>query len=231
MIHDERHAAHRIGLLRAMVLGANDGLISTGCLILGVAAAASSDRAAILTAGMAGLVAGAVAMALGEYVSVSSQRDSEQSDIAKEKWELETMPDHELDELTAMYVDKGLSATLAREVAVELTKLDPLKIHLAEELGITELTLANPLQAALGSAFSFTLGSAIPLITAAVASAHARTTTTLIVTTLSLGALGWGGARFGRASVGKPMVRVVIGGIAAMAFTMTVGKIFGAAIA
>jgi len=231
MIHDERHAAHRIGLLRAMVLGANDGLISTGCLILGVAAAASSDRAAILTAGMAGLVAGAVAMALGEYVSVSSQRDSEQSDIAKEKWELETMPDHELDELTAMYVDKGLSATLAREVAVELTKLDPLKIHLAEELGITELTLANPLQAALGSAFSFTLGSAIPLITAAVASAHARTTTTLIVTTLSLGALGWGGARFGRASVGKPMARVVIGGIVAMAFTMTVGKIFGAAIA
>ncbi|MEI8286817.1 MAG: VIT family protein [Actinomycetes bacterium] len=231
MIHDERHAAHRIGLLRAMVLGANDGLISTGCLILGVAAAASSDRAAILTAGMAGLVAGAVAMALGEYVSVSSQRDSEQSDIAKEKWELETMPDHELDELTAMYVDKGLSATLAREVAVELTKLDPLKIHLAEELGISELTLANPLQAALGSAFSFTLGSAIPLITAAVASAHARTTTTLIVTTLSLGALGWGGARFGRASVGKPMARVVIGGIAAMAFTMTVGKIFGAAIA
>jgi VIT1/CCC1 family predicted Fe2+/Mn2+ transporter len=233
MIHDERHAAHRIGLLRAMVLGANDGLISTGCLILGVAAANNSPsaRTAILTAGMAGLVAGAVAMALGEYVSVSSQRDSEQSDIAKEKWELETMPDHELDELTAMYVDKGLSATLAREVAVELTKLDPLKIHLAEELGISELTLANPLQAALGSAFSFTLGSAIPLITAAVASAHARTTTTLIVTTLSLGALGWGGARFGRASVGKPMARVVIGGIAAMAFTMTVGKIFGAAIA
>ncbi|MEI8286254.1 MAG: VIT1/CCC1 transporter family protein, partial [Actinomycetes bacterium] len=146
MIHDERHAAHRIGLLRAMVLGANDGIISTACLILGVAAANNSPsaRTAILTAGMAGLVAGAVSMALGEYVSVASQRDSEQSDIAKEKWELETMPDHELDELTAMYVDKGLSPALARDVAVELTNKDALKVHLAEELGITEMTLANP---------------------------------------------------------------------------------------
>ena len=233
MIHDERHAAHRIGLLRAMVLGANDGIISTACLILGVAAANNSPsaRTAILTAGMAGLVAGAVSMALGEYVSVASQRDSEQSDIAKEKWELETMPEHELDELTAIYVHKGLSPNLARDVAVELTKLDPLKVHLAEELGITEMTLANPLQAAVGSALSFTVGSAIPLITVAVASASTRMAATLCVTTIALAGLGWGGARFGRASAGKPTIRVILGGLAAMGLTMAVGKIFGAAIA
>lgn len=230
MVHNERHAAHRVGLLRALVLGANDGLISTACLVLGVAAA-DALRPAILTAGMAGLVAGAVSMALGEYVSVSSQRDSEQSDIAKEKWELETMPDHELDELTAMYVDKGLSPTLARDVAVELTNKDALKVHLAEELGITDTTMANPIQAAVGSALSFTIGSAIPLATIAVASANARITTTIAVTTVALAGLGWGGARFGRASTPKPTIRVVIGGLVAMGITMLVGNLFGAAVA
>jgi VIT1/CCC1 family predicted Fe2+/Mn2+ transporter len=230
MVHNERHAAHRVGLLRALVLGANDGLISTACLVLGVAAA-DALRPAILTAGMAGLVAGAVSMALGEYVSVSSQRDSEQSDIAKEKWELETMPDHELDELTAMYVDKGLSPTLARDVAVELTNKDALKVHLAEELGITDTTMANPIQAAVGSALSFTIGSAIPLATIAVASANARITTTIAVTTVALAGLGWGGARFGRASTLKPTIRVVIGGLVAMGITMLVGNLFGAAVA
>lgn len=230
MIHYERHAAHRIGLLRAMVLGANDGIISTACLILGVAAADSS-RTAILTAGMAGLVAGAVSMGLGEYVSVASQSDSEQADIAKEKWELETMPEHELDELTAIYVDKGLSPQLARDVAVELTNKDALKVHLAEELGITDTSMANPIQAALGSAFSFTVGSAIPMITVAVATASTRMASTLGITTVALAGLGWGGARFGRASTAKPTVRVVIGGLLAMGFTMAVGKLFGAAIA
>jgi VIT1/CCC1 family predicted Fe2+/Mn2+ transporter len=170
-------------------------------------------------------------MALGEYVSVSSQRDSEQSDIAKEKWELETMPDHELDELTAMYVDKGLSPTLARDVAVELTNKDALKVHLAEELGITDTTMANPIQAAVGSALSFTIGSAIPLATIAVASANARITTTIAVTTVALAGLGWGGARFGRASTLKPTIRVVIGGLVAMGITMLVGNLFGAAVA
>jgi VIT1/CCC1 family predicted Fe2+/Mn2+ transporter len=230
MVHNERHAAHRVGLLRALVLGANDGLISTACLVLGVAAA-DALRPAILTAGMAGLVAGAVSMALGEYVSVSSQRDSEQSDIAKEKWELETMPDHELDELTAMYVDKGLSPTLARDVAVELTNKDALKVHLAEELGITDTTMANPIQAAVGSALSFTIGSAIPLATIAVASANARIATTITVTTVALAGLGFGGARFGRASTLKPTIRVVIGGLVAMGITMLVGNLFGAAVA
>ena len=230
MVHSERHTAHKVGLLRAMVLGANDGIISTACLILGVAAADSS-RSAILTAGMAGLVAGAVSMALGEYVSVSSQSDSEQADIAKEKWELETMPEHELDELTAIYADKGLPQALAREVAEELTKNDALKIHLAEELGITDITRANPIQAAVGSAAAFTIGSAVPLITAAIASGSMRIISTLIVVTLGLGVLGATSARAGGANPSKPTFRVVVGGIAAMGLTMLVGKLFGAAVA
>jgi vacuolar iron transporter family protein len=229
-MHLERHSVHRIGLLRAMVLGANDGIISTACLILGVAAA-DATRSSILTAGMAGLVAGAVSMALGEYVSVSSQSDAERADIAKEKWELETMPDHELDELTAIYASKGLPQALAREVAEELTKHDALAIHLAEELGITDTTAARPLQAAAGSAGAFTIGAAVPLVTAALASSSARITSTLVVVTAALATLGWAGARFGQADTGKPTVRVVIGGLAAMGITMAVGKLFGAAIA
>jgi VIT1/CCC1 family predicted Fe2+/Mn2+ transporter len=212
-----------------MVLGANDGIISTACLILGVAAA-NADRPAILTAGIAGLVAGAVSMALGEYVSVSSQRDAEQSDIAKEKWELETMPEHELDELTAIYANKGLPQALARDVAVELTKKDALGIHLAEELGISEHTLAKPMQAAVGSASAFTIGAAIPLITAAVASETSRMTATVVVVAIGLAGLGFTGARFGRASSTKPTIRVVVGGLAAMAITIGVGNLFGAAI-
>ena len=230
MVHLERHSAHRIGLLRAMVLGANDGIISTACLILGVAAADSS-RSAILTAGMADLVAGAVSMALGEYVSVSSQSDSEKSDIAKEKWELETMPDHELDELTAIYANKGLSYPLARQVAEELTKHDALATHLAEELGITDTTMANPIEAAAGSAGAFTLGAAVPLITVAFASASTRIGVTLGVVTIALAGLGFAGARFGGAATAKPTVRVVVGGVVAMGITMLVGKLFGAAVA
>ncbi|MEY4220848.1 MAG: hypothetical protein RL280_1132 [Actinomycetota bacterium] len=212
-----------------MVLGANDGIISTACLILGVAAA-DSTRNAILTAGIAGLVAGAVSMALGEYVSVSSQRDAEQSDIAKEKWELETMPEHELEELTAIYANKGLPQALAYEVAVELTKKDALATHLAEELGITELTLANPIQAAVGSAGAFTVGAAIPLITAAVATESTRIMATILVVAVGLAGLGFAGARFGGASATKPTVRVIVGGLAAMAITIGVGALFGAAI-
>ena len=230
MAHLERHSAHRIGLLRAMVLGANDGIISTACLVLGVAAA-NSTRSVILTAGMAGLVAGAVSMALGEYVSVSSQRDSEQADIAKEKWELETMPEHELDELTMIYVNKGLPQSMAREVAVELTKNNALATHLAEELGITEVSMANPMQAAVGSAGAFSIGAAIPLICVAAATASSRIAVTLGVVVISLVGLGYASARFGKADPRKPIVRVVLGGIAAMAITMAVGKLFGAAVA
>ena len=231
-MHSERHAVHRIGLLRAMVLGANDGIISTACLILGVAASSADvTRATILTAGMAGLVAGAVSMALGEYVSVSSQRDSENADIAKEKWELETMPEHELDELTEIYASKGLPQVLAREVAEALTKHDALGTHLAEELGISEHTTAQPMQAAVGSALSFAVGAAIPMIVAAIATAGARIISTLIVVTISLAGLGWSSARFGQSAPVRPTVRVVIGGLVAMAITMAVGKLFGAAVA
>ncbi len=229
-MHSERHAVHRIGLLRAMVLGANDGIISTACLILGVAASDAS-RSVILTAGMAGLVAGAVSMALGEYVSVSSQRDSENSDIAKEKWELETMPEHELDELTEIYAAKGLPQVLAREVAEALTQHDALAIHLAEELGITEHNQAKPMQAALGSAGSFSIGAAIPMIVAAIATAGTRIVSTLIIVTIALAGLGWSSARFGQSATFRPTLRVVVGGLVAMAITMLVGKLFGAAVA
>ena len=229
MRHSEGHYAHRVGWLRAMVLGANDGIISTAALLLGVAAA-DSTRTAILTAGMAGLVAGAVSMALGEYVSVSSQRDSERSDIEKEKWELANMADHELDELTAIYQSKGLKPELAREVAVQLTEHDALAAHLLDELGITEGELAKPFQAAWSSAVSFAVGAAIPLVAAALASAGLRIGTIIGVTIVALFGLGYIGAKAGGAAPGRSIGRVVFGGILAMAITMAVGYAFGAAV-
>ena len=229
-LHDERHGSHRSGWLRASVLGANDGIISTACLILGVAAA-DAGRDAILTSGVAGLVAGAASMALGEYVSVSSQRDSERADIRKEMWELENQPDHELDELTAIFAAKGLSPELARTVATELTSKDALRIHLAEELGITELTSARPLQASVSSALAFAIGAGIPLVAAALAGDTSRIPVTIGVVLASLVALGFSGARIGGATARRPIVRVVVGGIVAMAVTMAIGSLFGAAIA
>lgn len=227
--HDERHGSHRSGWLRASVLGANDGIISTACLILGVAAA-DAGRDAILTSGVAGLVAGAASMALGEYVSVSSQRDSERADIRKEMWELEHQPDHELDELTAIFAAKGLSPELARTVATELTSKDALRIHLAEELGITELTTARPVQASVSSAAAFAVGAGIPLVAAAIASDASRIAVTIGVALASLVLLGFSGARVGGAAVRRPIVRVVLGGAIAMAVTMAIGSLFGAAI-
>ena len=228
--HDEDHSSHRIGLLRAMVLGANDGIISTACLVLGVAAA-TTERSAILTAGRAGLVAGAASMALGEYVSVSSQRDSEQSDIAKEKWELEHTPEIELAELAGIYRKKGLPQALAHEVAVELTKHDALKTHLAEELGIHEATRARPLQASVGSAGSFAVGAAIPLVAVALFSEVMRFTGTIAIVVLALVALGVSSSKYGGADPVRPVIRVVLGGLVAIALTMVVGKLFGAAVA
>ena len=228
--HDEDHSSHRIGLLRAMVLGANDGIISTACLVLGVAAA-TAERSTILTAGMAGLVAGAASMALGEYVSVSSQRDSEQSDIAKEKWELEHTPDIELAELAGIYRKKGLPQALAHEVAVELTKHDALKTHLAEELGIHEATRARPIQASVGSAGSFAVGAAIPLIAVALFTEAMRFTGTIAVVVLTLVALGVSSSKYGGSKPTRPVLRVVIGGLIAIAVTMAVGNVFGAAVA
>lgn len=231
--HRERHLSHRSGWLRASVLGANDGIISTAALILGVAAS-DAGRSAILTAGIAGLSAGAMAMGMGEYVSVSSQRDTENADIAKEVWELENVPDRELAELTAIYQEKGLDHELAREVATRLTEKDALRIHLIEELGITEATMARPWQAALSSMASFALGAALPLIAAAVVPASAATSVRIIVTIvvaiIALLALGLAGARAGGAHPFRPTVRVVVGGIAAMAVTMAIGKLFGTAV-
>jgi VIT1/CCC1 family predicted Fe2+/Mn2+ transporter len=209
-----------------MVLGANDGIISTACLILGVAAA-DAERGTIITAGIAALVAGAASMAIGEYVSVSSQRDSEQADIAKEMWELEHTPEHELDELTAIYKGKGLTQELARAVAIQLTKEDALKVHMAEELGISQLTLARPVQASVSSALSFSVGAAIPLIAVSVASASQRITTTVLVALLTLIALGIASSKAGGAQPLKPTLRVLVGGAIAMAFTMAVGSLVG----
>jgi vacuolar iron transporter family protein len=230
MRHSEGHYGHRVGWLRAMVLGANDGIISTAALLLGVAAADSS-RSAILTAGMAGLVAGAISMALGEYVSVSSQRDSEKSDIAKETWELANQADHELEELTAIYEAKGLQHELAHTVAVQLTEHDALGSHLRDELGIEADDLAKPFQAAWSSAIAFSIGAGIPLAAAALASTSARIMSILVVALLSLVVLGFTGARLGGAAPSRSIARVVIGGALAMGITMLVGKAFGAAIA
>lgn len=227
---EERHSSNRVGLLRAMVLGANDGIISTSCLLLGVAAADAS-HSTLLTVGMAGLVAGALSMALGEYVSVSSQRDSEQADIAKEKWELEHTPEQELIELTAIFKGKGLSQALAGEVAVELSRHDALKIHLAEELGIHDSTMAQPLQASIGSALSFAVGSAIPLAAISFASQTLRVPATIAVVIAALVALGAASSKYGGAHPVRPVVRIVIGGLVAIGLTMAVGWAFGSLIA
>jgi len=227
--HNEGHGGTRVGLLRAMVLGANDGIISTACLVLGVAAA-SASRSAILTVGLAGLVAGAASMALGEYISVSSQRDAEDANIAKEKWELANVPEHELEELTAIYVHKGLNPDLARQVAEELTAGDALKVHLAEELGISEHSRAQPIEAMVGSAIAFAIGAAVPLLAIGISSTSNRIAVTIAIVVVALLGLGAAGARAGGAHPVRPIVRVVIGGLVAMAFTMAIGKLFGTSI-
>jgi VIT1/CCC1 family predicted Fe2+/Mn2+ transporter len=213
-----------------MVLGANDGIISTACLVLGVAASDAS-KTAIMTAGVAALVAGAASMALGEYVSVSSQRDTERADISKEKWELENLPERELAELTGIFESKGLRHDLARQVAVELTERDALAIHLAEELGITEHSNARPVEAAVSSAAAFSVGSAIPLIAMWLASESMRYVSTIAIVVVGLALLGFSGARFGGAKPQRPIARVIIGGMIAMGITMAIGSLFGAAVA
>lgn len=229
MRHSEGHFGHRAGWLRASVLGANDGIISTAALLLGVAAA-DATRNSILTAGFAGLVAGAVSMALGEYVSVSSQRDSERSDIAKETWELAHQADHELEELTAIYQAKGLSPQLATEVAVQLTEHDALTTHLRDELGISRDELARPFQAAWTSAAAFTVGALLPLLAAVAASESVRVPLIVSLTLVALIALGYVGARAGGAPPLRPIGRVVGGGLLAMAATSAVGWLFGSVI-
>ena len=225
-IHRETHRAARIGWLRAAVLGAQDGIVSTASLIIGVAAA-SSDRTQILIAGIAALVAGATSMAAGEYGSVSSQRDTELADIERETRELERFPDHELDELTQIYERRGLDHELARTVATKLTEQDALGSHVRDELGMHESTAARPVQAATISALSFAAGSLLSILAAAAIPAGARIAVIAALTLVLLGVLGFLGARLGGASPLRATVRITIGGGIAMGVTALIGSVVG----
>jgi VIT1/CCC1 family predicted Fe2+/Mn2+ transporter len=224
--HSETHRVDRIGWLRAAVLGANDGLISTSSLIVGVAAAQAAP-AAILVAGVAGLVGGALSMAAGEYVSVSSQADSENADLARERRELATAPEAEHRELAGIYMARGLTPELAEQVATQLTAHDALGAHARDELGITDLTRARPLTAALASAASFAIGAALPLLLAMVAPAAQLTLLIFASTLVLLLALGALAARLGGAKMLRGAVRVAFWGVIAMAATGLVGHLFG----
>ena len=229
LLHPENHLVDRIGWLRAAVLGANDGLVSTASLVLGVAAAGASTGA-IVTAGVAGLVAGALSMAAGEYVSVSSQRDTELADLRLEKRELTEDPEGELDELTEIYQRRGLSLALARQVAVELSRGDRLAIHARDELGLEDRMRARPLQAAWASALSFTAGAALPLLAIALAPSGSRVVVCVALTLIALGLLGSLGAVLGGAPRLKAAGRVLVWGAIAMAATSGIGALTGAAL-
>ena len=224
--HKERHLTHRTGWIRAAVLGANDGIISTAALILGVAAAdASSD--VVLTAGLAGLTAGALSMGLGEYVSVSSQTDIEQADIAREAEELKEMPEVELNILAAIYEKRGLKKETAMVVAKELTEHDALAAHVRDELGIHEMTQANPMQAALASGSAFTFGAAMPLAVTWFAPLTGMEYWLYAFTIVALVALGLVAARTGGSKPLKSIVRITIWGTLAMGASAGVGYLFG----
>ncbi len=225
-MHIERHRNDRIGWLRAAVLGANDGLVSTASLIVGVASA-SAGRDAMLVAGVAGLAAGAMAMAAGEYVSVSSQSDTEAADIARERAELVSQPEFEMRELTAIYVGRGLTPDLAAQVAEQLTAHDALGTHLRDELGISELTSARPVQAGLTSAVSFAAGAALPLLTALVAPMAQVVPIVAGTSLLFLVGLGALSASVGGAPVLTASARVAFWGVLAMGITAVVGRLFG----
>jgi vacuolar iron transporter family protein len=226
MRHLERHRTDRIGWLRAAVLGANDGIVSTASLLVGVAAAHAASHD-ILVAGVAGLVAGSMAMAAGEYVSVSSQADTEQADLAREHKEHATEPVAELAELTAIYVERGLDPALARQVAEQLTAHDAFAAHSRDELGISEALSARPVQAALASAGAFAVGAAMPLL-AVVLSPSAQVIVSVSATSLVfLAILGGLAARVGGASVARGVLRVTFWGAIAMAITAGVGALFG----
>jgi VIT1/CCC1 family predicted Fe2+/Mn2+ transporter len=225
-LHTEKHLVDRIGWLRAAVLGANDGIVSTASLVVGVAAA-SSGKAEVLVAGLAGLVAGAMSMAAGEYVSVSSQSDTEKADLARESAELASMPEAELEELTEIYVKRGLDRALAAEVASQLTAGDALAAHARDELGISETMTARPVQAALTSAVTFAVGAALPLLAAFVSPANLVIPAVSVASLLFLALLGAFGARTGGASMAKGAIRVAFWGVVAMAVTAAIGALFG----
>ena len=223
------HLSGREGWLRAAVLGANDGILSTAGLVLGVAAA-NSSVSAIATAGIAGLVAGGLSMAAGEYVSVSSQRDAQVADLALEERELKDDPEGELEELAGIYRGRGLDPELARRVAEELTAADALTTHARDELGITEIRMARPLQAAWTSAIAFSVGAAVPLITITAAPQAVRIALTVALTLVALAGLGGVGARLGGAPMGRAALRVTIWGAVAMALTSAIGALVGTAV-
>ena len=229
MRHRELHRTDRIGWLRAAVLGANDGIVSTASLVVGVAAA-TTTRGDVLVAGVAGLVAGALSMAAGEYVSVSSQADTEQADLARERTELAADPAGEEDELTGIYVARGLEATLARTVAQQLTAKDPLKAHARDELGLTDELAARPLQAAIASAATFAVGACLPVLTAMLAPVAMLPVLVSLVSLVCLAGLGALAARAGGAPALTGAARVVLWGALAMALTAGVGRVFGAAV-
>jgi vacuolar iron transporter family protein len=226
MRHRELHRSSRIGWLRAAVLGANDGIVSTASLVVGVAAA-EANLQQVLVAGVAGLVAGALSMAAGEYVSVSSQADTEQADITREKGELATQPQAEEDELTGIYVRRGLEPELAWTVARELMTKDAVGAHARDELGLTEELAARPLQAALASAATFAVGAAVPILTVLLAPANRVSFVVSIVSLICLVALGAIAARAGGAPAAKGAARVAFWGALAMALTAAVGRLFG----
>jgi vacuolar iron transporter family protein len=225
-IQKETHLVARIGWLRAAVLGANDGIISTASLILGVASAASNSKQA-LVAGVAGLVAGAMSMAAGEYVSVSSQSDSERADLARETKELAGDQSHETEELAQIYAARGLEIGLARQVALQLMAKDALGAHARDELGISEVTAARPVQAAMASATAFTIGAAAPLILVVLSPSRLLLPVVAIGSLVFLALLGMIGAKAGGAGILRPTVRVMFWGALAMVLTTGIGVFFG----
>lgn len=226
MRHSEFHRSHRIGWLRAAVLGANDGIVSTASLVIGVASAGASHDMILIT-GVAGLVSGAMSMAAGEYVSVSSQSDTEAADIARETEELATQPEHELDELTGIYTARGLSPKLARQVATELTAHDALGAHARDELGIIESMNARPIQAALSSAGTFAIGAALPLLVVFIVPQSSAQASVAGMSLAFLAILGSLAAKAGGANVWLGTARVAFWGALAMAATAGVGRLFG----
>ena len=228
MRHIERHRTQRIGWLRAAVLGANDGIVSTASLVLGVAAAGANSQG-ILVAGVAGLVAGAMSMAAGEYVSVSSQADTERADLARESKELAANPEQEHAELTAIYVKRGLDAALASKVATQLTQHDAIGAHARDELGISDALAARPVQAALASAGTFAVGAVLPLLVVLLFPLSALMWAVSGSSLLFLALLGSVAARAGGASVTTSAVRVTFWGALAMAITAGIGGLFGVA--
>ena len=228
--HKEAHLINRIGWLRASVLGANDGIVSTASLIVGVAAAQSAPATILLT-GIAGLVAGAMSMAAGEYVSVSSQADSESADRTREENELATIPDKEREELIGIYELRGLDRALAEQVADKLTEHDALATHLRDELGMAAHTAARPVQAALASAAAFTIGASLPLAMVPLSPAAYLSWTVSITALLFLAVLGAVGAKAGGAPIGRAVLRVTFWGAIAMAATAAIGALFGTTVA